>query len=106
MPGRLISRTPPFEGGRAGASPAPAANFNLRVLIYDLRAAVRNEIARVNRHSEIVTSQTLGGEIASRLVYTQKSEGQNLSERPAFAQLSFGSACQFALWCNQERAGL
>ena len=28
LPGRLISRTPPFEGGRAGASPAPAANFH------------------------------------------------------------------------------
>src|SRR5690349_21824434 len=27
MPGRLISRTPPFEGGRVGANPAPAANF-------------------------------------------------------------------------------
>ncbi len=26
MPGRLTRRTPPFEGGRAGANPAPAAN--------------------------------------------------------------------------------
>ena len=30
LPGRLISRTPPFEGGRAGASPAPAANFQVQ----------------------------------------------------------------------------
>ena len=29
LPGRLISRTPPFEGGRAGASPAPAASLRL-----------------------------------------------------------------------------
>jgi hypothetical protein len=28
LPGRLISRTPPFEGGRAGANPAPAAIFH------------------------------------------------------------------------------
>jgi hypothetical protein len=28
LPGRLISRTPPFEGGCAGAIPAPAANFD------------------------------------------------------------------------------
>jgi hypothetical protein len=28
LPGRLISRTPPFEGGHVGASPAPAANFD------------------------------------------------------------------------------
>ncbi len=28
LPGRLISRTPPFEGGYAGANPAPAANFD------------------------------------------------------------------------------
>ena len=27
LPGRLISRTPPFEGGHVGANPAPAANF-------------------------------------------------------------------------------
>src|SRR6266699_580733 len=26
LPGRLISRTPPFEGGRVGANPAPATN--------------------------------------------------------------------------------
>ena len=27
LPGRLISRTPPFEGEHGGANPAPAANF-------------------------------------------------------------------------------
>ena len=27
LPGRLISRTPPFEGGRDGASPSQAANL-------------------------------------------------------------------------------
>jgi hypothetical protein len=54
LPGRLISRTPPFEGGREGAKPSPAAIFF-----------------------------TLGGEIGSRLAYTQKSEGQNLLERPS-----------------------
>jgi hypothetical protein len=27
LPGRLISRTPPFEGGHVGANPAPAANL-------------------------------------------------------------------------------
>jgi hypothetical protein len=56
LPGRLISRTPPFEGGHVGANPAPAAN-----------------------------SIALGGEIASRLAYTQQSKGQNLPGRPAFA---------------------
>jgi len=30
--------------------------------------------------------RTLGGEIGSCLAYTQKSEGQNLPERPAFAR--------------------
>src|SRR5690349_13684037 len=39
---------------------------------------------------------SLGGEIASRLAYTQKSKGQNLPGRP----LSIAS------WRNQERAGL
>jgi len=34
-----------------------------------------------------------GGEIESRLAYTQKSEGQNLSGRPAFAKPDFGSLC-------------
>jgi len=29
---------------------------------------------------------TLGGEIESRLAYTQKSEGQNLPGRPVFAK--------------------
>ena len=52
LPGRLTSRTPPFEGGHVGANPAPAAN------------------------------SPLGGEIASRLAYTQQSKGQNLPERP------------------------
>jgi hypothetical protein len=33
-----------------------------------------------------------GGEIESRLAYTQKSEGQNLSGRPAFALPGYGSA--------------
>jgi hypothetical protein len=28
LPGRLISRTPPPEGGYAGANPAPAANHS------------------------------------------------------------------------------
>ncbi|SPE54795.1 hypothetical protein SBV1_1940008 [Verrucomicrobia bacterium] len=55
LPGRLNSRTSPFEGERGGASPSPAANL------------------------------ALGGEIESRLAYTQKSEGQNLPERPASA---------------------
>ena len=58
LPGRLISRTPPFEGGHVGANPAPAAN-----------------------------SLALGGEIASRLAYTQQSKGQNLPGRP-FLNLS------------------
>ena len=37
-----------------------------------------------------------GGEIASRLAYTQKSRGQNLPGRPS----------SIASWRNQERAGL
>ena len=53
LPGRLISRTPPFEGGHVGANPASAAN-----------------------------SFPLGGETGSRLAYTQKSEGQHLPGRP------------------------
>jgi hypothetical protein len=53
LPGRLISRTPPFEGGHVGATPAPAANFI-----------------------------PLGSETESRLAYTQQSEGQHLPERP------------------------
>jgi hypothetical protein len=32
-----------------------------------------------------VRKHTLGGEIASRLAYTQKSDGQNLPGRPACA---------------------
>ena len=42
----------------------------------------------------ICRSFSLGGEIESRLAYTQESEGQNLPERP------------FASWRNQERVGL
>jgi hypothetical protein len=68
LPGRLMSRTPPFEGGYAGANPAPAAKFGKS------------------------SFDPLGGEIASRLAYTQQSEGQNLPERPF----------SFASWCNQE----
>ena len=58
LPGRLISRTPPFEGGHVGANPAPAAKFKQ------------------------VELRPLGGEIASRLAYTQKSREQNLPGRP------------------------
>ena len=48
-------RTAPFEGVDAGAIPAPAANFNLRFWICDLRAA--GQLARVNRHLKIVNSK-------------------------------------------------
>ena len=64
MPGRLISRTSPLEGERGGASPSPAAN-----------------------------SFSLGGEIVSRLAYTQKSEGQNLLERPFAAECGSLHTC-------------
>ncbi len=62
MPGRLISRTPPFEGGYAGANPAPAANFWQ------------------------VELRPLGGETGSRLAYTQPSGGQHLPERQSNAK--------------------
>ena len=51
-------RTAPFEGANAGAIPAPTAN--------------------VGKSS----FDPPGGEIESRLAYTQKSEGQNLTGRP------------------------
>ena len=49
-------RTAPFEGANVGAIPAPATN----------------------------SINPPGGEIASRLAYTQKSRGQNLPGRPFF----------------------
>ena len=49
---------------------------------------------------------TLGGETGSHLAYTQKSEGQNLPERPAFALLSFGSASQCLPRLAKRAAGL
>ena len=52
LPGRLISRTPPFEGGHVGANPSPGSQF------------------------------PLGGETGSHLASTQESEGQHLPERP------------------------
>ena len=52
-----------------------------------------------------VRKHTLGGEIASRLVYTQKSEGQNLPGRPAFA-LRATARRAIASLHNQECAGL
>jgi hypothetical protein len=58
LPGRLMSRTPPFEGGRVGASPAPATSF------WEIEL------------------RPLGGETGSRLAYTQPAEGQHLPERP------------------------
>ena len=51
-------RTAPFEGANAGAIPAPAASFGKS------------------------SFDPPGGEIESRLAYTQQSEGQNLPERP------------------------
>ncbi len=60
LPGRLIRRTAPFEGANAGAIPAPAASFGKS------------------------SFDPPGGEIESRLAYTQKSEGQNLLGRPLF----------------------
>ena len=51
-------RTAPFEGANAGAIPAPAATFG------------RSSFGPP------------GGEIESRLAYTQKSRGQNLPGRP------------------------
>ena len=64
MPGRLTSRTSPFDGDRGGANPFPAANLNSALRIPNCEF------------------ETLGGETESRLAYTQKSEGQNLPERP------------------------
>ena len=59
LAGSSNSRTAPFEGARGGANPSPAAISNLKSKF-----------------------RTLGGEIGSCLAYTQKSEGQNLPERP------------------------
>jgi hypothetical protein len=58
MPGRLISMTPPPEGGYSGANPAPAANLGES------------------------SFDPLGGETGSRLAYTKQLEGQHLPERP------------------------
>ena len=57
MPGRLTRRTAPFEGAYVGATPAPAASHGC-------------------------AQAPLGGEIVSRLAYTQKSRGRNLPKRP------------------------
>src|SRR6266702_6042484 len=40
--------------------------------------------------SEASKQFSLGGEIESRLAYTQKSRGQNLPGRPAFGELRLG----------------
>jgi hypothetical protein len=42
LPGRLISRTSPFEGERGGASPSPAASFRSVVKQDHIRPTPRN----------------------------------------------------------------
>ena len=81
----------------------PLSIYDLRITIYEPRREIK-----ALRKSSFVNPKflTLGSEIASRLAYTQQSEGQNLPERPAFDLSSYGSAGPFASWRNQERAGL
>src|SRR5437870_9887219 len=55
------------------------AEWRQRAASFTLQSALST------RHSE-----PPGGEIASRLAYTQKSRGQNLPGRPAFAELRLG----------------
>src|SRR5258708_7977743 len=57
LAGSSNRRTAPFEGANAGAIPAPVASFGS-------------------------AQAPPGGEIVSRLAYTQKSRGQNLPGRP------------------------
>jgi hypothetical protein len=70
-----------FESEVDGANPSPAANFDLRFRMCDLRGG---SIASGARKSSFVNrkSRTLSGEIGSRPAYTRKSRGQNLPERP------------------------
>src|SRR5580704_10075524 len=79
MPGRLISRTSPFEGDRDGASPSPAANFNFRYTIYE---PLSNQ--RVARKSSFVYRkfQTPDGERESCLSYKEMLKVQFLLGRP------------------------
>jgi hypothetical protein len=76
------SSMPGFGPDGLGANPSEAASFNLPFWIYDLRTDKPDA-----RKSSFVNRKfrTPGGEIASRLAYTQKSREQNLPGRPAFA---------------------
>ena len=72
LPRGVTRSIPGFDPDGLGANPSEAANVS------------KSSFDR------------LGGEIASRLAYTQKSRGQNLPGRPP----------SNASWRNQERAGL
>jgi hypothetical protein len=64
----------------------PNAKCQTKEIVFILHSAV-----------QIFNSKTLGGEIESRLAYTQKSEGQNLPGRPTFAgQLWLAGHCLVA----------
>ena len=67
-----MSNSALFESEVDGANPSPAASFGKS------------------------SFDAPGGEIESRLAYTQKSRGQNLLGRPAFAGLRLGEpiACR------------
>ena len=85
MPGRLISRTPPFDGGYVGANPAPAAIPSAERRVWNVEfGEMPGRVGRFHSALRIPKSalESLGGEIGSRLAYTQQSEGQNLPERP------------------------
>jgi len=71
----LSSNSALFESAVVGANPAPAANF--RPVVIAIREA--------NGSFRAPYVQGLGSPIASRLAYTQKSNGLNLPGRSAFA---------------------
>jgi hypothetical protein len=75
-------RTAPFEDANAGAIPAPAANFDLRFGIYDLRAGTRN--GTESRKSSFVNrkSKPPDGETGSCLSYKEMLRVQFLLGRP------------------------
>src|ERR1043166_77002 len=100
LPGRLIVGQRPLKARMLVRFQPPAANLSERDSVSRSMCPVENDgkfnIALTNDiaagHRPALLSP--GGEIESRLAYTQKSEGQNLSGRP------------FASLHNQECAGL
>ena len=86
LPGRLTAGHRPLKASVVvrihPRQPIPSSSSSSFSSSFSVHWA--DSITRTRRRTRTIF-QSLGGEIASRLAYTQKSRGQNLPGRPAFA---------------------